>query len=57
VERYRSPLSGKITTIFFPWFSARRPSLKAAAAAAPEEIPTIDVDADQEEIKVEDIPF
>ena len=36
LERYLSPLSGKITTRFFPAFSA----LFATLIAAPDEIPT-----------------
>lgn len=39
LERYLSPLSGKITTRFFPAFSARFATLIAAQSAAPEEIP------------------
>ena len=37
--------------------STPAPANEEVNIPAPEEIPTIDVDADQEEIKVEDIPF
>jgi len=39
VERYLSPVSGKITTMNFPLFSFFYPTCRAAQAAAPEEIP------------------
>lgn len=40
VDRYRSPVSGRRTTICFPAFSGRFASSAAAQRAAPEEIPT-----------------
>ena len=40
VERYRSPVSGKSTTISLPLFSGRFASSVAAHTAAPEDIPT-----------------
>ena len=40
VDKYRSPVSGKMTTIFFPLFSGRLATSIAAKAAAPEEMPT-----------------
>ena len=40
VERYRSPVSGRRTTILLPKFSGCNASCFAAAAAAPEEMPT-----------------
>jgi single-strand DNA-binding protein len=40
-----------------PQGSTPPPANEDVNIPAPEEIPTIDVDADQEEIKVEDIPF
>ena len=40
VERYLSPVSGKIATMIFPLFSGRFASCEAAQTAAPDEIPT-----------------
>jgi len=40
VDKYLSPVSGRITTIVFPLFSGRLAAFDAAAMAAPEEIPT-----------------
>ena len=40
VDKYLSPVSGRITTIFLPAFSGRFASSIAAQVAAPEEIPT-----------------
>ena len=40
VERYRSPVSGRRTTMVLPAFSGFRASSRAAWSAAPEEMPT-----------------
>ena len=40
VERYLSPESGRITTMFLPLFSSLEASILAAFNAAPDEIPT-----------------
>ena len=39
VERYLSPVSGIITTIFLPLFSGRFANFAAAQTAAPPDIP------------------